>query len=333
MIKEQGGATPSNKSTASKPILIIKSKASTKRGDSAKPRVTFSENTFVKESITSKDITPVQGGKPVAANMTFGQFEALVKRRLEGGHKVDAPSATYSRPQSVKLSANGECYSDRKVNELRATFSYQRPDRIRSSQFSQRSSFFQPGVSRVHQNDSVGLKMMNCIEKERTGFRTYSKSFRDSLSKDFKIGSFGPSPPKAMARIRSTGKLAFSNLPDENTESIVDLGISPEVERRSSQFLILDPQLTKSLMKLKKIGFPEKNLKALVFYANQNDRQLIKGVSRVAQTDPDQVVGNIEALLYERKQVEAIDQWEDFQKSKLKIKSAFEGRPRLGTAG
>jgi DNA-binding transcriptional MerR regulator len=86
------------------------------------------------------------------------------------------------------------------------------------------------------------------------------------------------------------------------------------------------------LHKLKKIGFPEKNIKALVRYANQNDREVIKGVSRVANSDPEQVIGNIETLLYERKQVEAIDQWEDQQKLRIKIRSALKGRPRLGTA-
>lgn len=229
------------------------------------------------------------------------------------------------RPQSVRLGSKVSILNERKSNALRPKHPYQRQERLTSSHNAFRSSFFQSTLSRVPQNDLGSQAEPYSLPKDRSSFKTFSKSFRDSFSKDFKIGTLVPSPPQGMTRVKSSGKFAFGSLHSESPDQKDSFGIIPEVGRRN-------PYLTKSLHKLKKIGFPEKNIKALVQYANQNDRQLIKGVSRVARSDPDQVLGNIETLLYERKQVEAIDQWEDQQKLRRKVKSAFENLPRCGTA-
>lgn len=236
MIKEQEAVTPSICSSPSKPILVIRSRPSTKRGDSARPRVTFSESTFKKEASSSKESTPIQNGGPIASNMTFGEFEAMVKRRMDAPKREDSSSRLNLRPQSVKLSSKGFNISERRNNALKPTISFQKQERLTSAQNGMRSSFIEYPVSKVHQNDLCCEIEANSGPRDRSNLKVISKSFRESFTKDFKIGTFCPFPQKGMSRVRSSGKFAFGNMITTTIEDKDCLGIHPEVGKRSKYF-------------------------------------------------------------------------------------------------
>lgn len=78
------------------------------------------------------------------------------------------------------------------------------------------------------------------------------------------------------------------------------------------------------MIRLKKKGFPDKNIKALVDFANKNDLQLIRQLSGFHLSPQKDEIKKIENLIYERKQVENIDNWEKEQRNKLRIRSAYQ---------
>lgn len=230
--------TQSISSPPSRPILVIRSRPSTKRGDSARPRVTFSESTFKKEATSSKETTPIQNGGPIASNMTFGEFEAMVRRRMDAPKREDSSSRLNLRPQSVKLSTKGLIISERRNNALKPTLTFQKQERLASRQTGIRHFFIEYPISKVHQND-LGCEIeTNGGPRDRSNPKVISKSLRDSLTKDFKIGTICPSPQKGISRVRSSGKFALGDMINTTIEDKDCLGINPEVGKRSICFSI-----------------------------------------------------------------------------------------------
>jgi hypothetical protein len=328
MIKEGSHASPSIRSPTSRPILVVKSSEKPTRVKSARLKVTFSECTFKKQESTPKTRNTEYEDAPKASKMTLKELERLVKSKLQGSPDIGAPTSPEQRPQSVSHSARSFLKRAKESGHPGEAIYKERQGRVKSGQFSVKAALACSSFAKGYSPAIHGLHEAFKPSKPSSSFRQTSYSFREPCSKDFKISSAAFLPGTGGHCFKSSYSLLPGRVDPPLTEPAGRLGIDPEVNKRSKLAIIRDPQLTRSLIRLHRIGFPEKNIRALVEYANRNDKKVITCVSSVVKTEASEVLGNLESLIYERKQVENMDRWEDQQRLKFRIKSAIEGSSR-----
>lgn len=238
MIKNEDPDTPGLKSVSSKPILIRKTEAKLKRNGSAKLKVTFSEIMPKKSEKSFKTIAATEEVSPVASNMTIGEFERLVSARLQNFTKRDIPDSAGIRPLSMTRGLKENLMSQKRSIPLTNLLLKEANSEKSGKTFNIRASSRGSLTKDLPFDSQIGTNKTFSLRQNSTNFRPFSQSFRENDTKQFQLVSGFASPsrkPINMINISRFNKTGSSFDINYTTE---DLGINPEIEKKSSLMII-----------------------------------------------------------------------------------------------
>lgn len=225
------------KAAPSKPILVRKAEPSFKRNNSAKQRVTFFEPAVNHLEKSPKKFITNSQATPVASNMTLGQFEHFVSSRLQQTKLKDnsvepairsmVPSRGVKNAQiTLKRSIPMASLLIKQANMEKSLRAFT----IRGQ--SKGILFREPSTE-----DLLGNSNSICLRPSALSIMPFSENLKERSNESYQSASGLFSRQRRKLISASQNKINRTTSTLDFHHSIEELGINPEIERKSIPIL------------------------------------------------------------------------------------------------
>ena len=241
MIRQVDRDSPDMKPSPSKPILIRKPETSLKRNRSANLKVTFSEHVAKKFDQPLKTQSATEDISPMASNMTIAEFERLVNSRLQSKRPKEEAPAYSIRPNSATRGTWEAQVATKRPIPLTSLFLRDADSGKNGRLFSLKGPGICSQLKEVSKDDRFHPSKALSFRLSSSNLRPFSQSFRENNDQPMNscLGFVSPT----MKPLTSMGfsRKNYSRSVLDVQKSIEELGISPDIEKKSMLLIIQTP--------------------------------------------------------------------------------------------